>query len=94
MIRYVKLDMTHNGYQAALEECQAAFVMEFPGNVLGVNENKDKTMAWIKTTHQHGLEGNPVLLDESQDSKTVQTECSSMEWTGIKPQMFLKESMQ
>lgn len=77
---YVKLDMTHEGYQSTLEACRVAFNAAYPSNLLATVTSPDQTQQWVETVSTATIpDGGPVLATEVGSNDMVQEDSAA--WT-------------
>lgn len=62
-MRHVKLDMTHEDYDSALETCAAAFAASYPRNLMASIEATDGSACWVKTTVDADVVIGGAVLD-------------------------------
>lgn len=75
---YVKLDMTHQGYQNALEACRTAFNAAYPGNLLATVTSPDETQQWVETVSTVAIpDSGPVLATEVGSNDAVQADSAA-----------------
>lgn len=70
MKRYVKLNCTHDGFDAALATCRTAFSAAHPGNVFSVTEDPDGANCWVLTTTDAAVSVGGAVLDIQDGSNS------------------------
>lgn len=79
---YIKLDVTHPDYAAAIATLRAHFAKDYPDNVLSIEANDHATIAWVKCVMGHGVEG-AVVFDEAtkaDHSTKVSADMDAADW--------------